>query len=749
MANELLIKINADAKNAKKAFDDIRDQTTDLESNLKTAALVSGAAFAAFTAEIYLSVKAFEEAQQATVKLSNALQNQGIFTEELTKQYDDYAQAVQAATGIDDDALKTAQAVAQTYLGQTEVTKDLTFAIADLSASMGGDLNGAAQKIARTIGTSTNAFAKEGLVIREGATEAERFAQVLDFVNIKAGGLAAEMNKADGFSHALTTSFGNLQEKIGEKFAPAFAAARQALISLFDAISSNPALTQLIVTALAVGAAITGTVAFVSVAIPAFLALSAAATALGISLSVALVGIPVIIGAIVAAVTLLVLNWDKAMAALSAAATATVTLVTELFSGLGKVLQGAFNLDTAAIKAGLTQIKDSFGKAKDDAVGTYKEITAAQAEEGEKQNAKKKELADREAAIEKQHQQNLRDIRQGELDLLKLQNEHASEETIALKQREIETIKALDTADSAEKLALLQQRRAEIVQLQEEQNAEDLEREATFRQLQAEAKAEADALGIETSDTIRADQLAKIEATAMTEGDVDKKLQEDILRRRIEVNNQLLLDKKKYGENYALLNKKLNSDEINATKSAADSLVALSNSTNSTLKGIGKAAAITQIGIDTARGALAVYANFQTAIPYPPISVPLGLAAAAALVGYGAQKISEVRSAQDGGLVEGGVAGKDSVPFLLEPGELVVPRKNFNDVVGAVTGEKSSTGDERVVSLLESINQKFTNPQQTIIQGDVHNDDSYIDSLVRKISDAIEFRNAQIVGVTT
>jgi hypothetical protein len=54
-----------------------------------------------------------------------------------------------------------------------------------------------------------------------------------------------------------------------------------------------------------------------------------------------------------------------------------------------------------------------------------------------------------------------------------------------------------------------------------------------------------------------------------------------------------------------------------------------------------------------------------------------------------------------------------------------------------------------IASALNEINGKFSAPQTTIIEGDVTSDDSYVDSLVRRISDAVEFRNAQIFGVTS
>ncbi len=685
--NKLLIEINADAKNAEKAFDDMRAKTEDLEGQLNKVALVSGAAFAAFTAEIYISVKAFEEAQTASVELTTALQNQGIYTKALRKDYDDYADAVQAATGIDNDAISKAQAVAQGYLGQTKVTKDLTFAIADLGAKMGGDLNGAAEKIARTIGTGTNAFAKQGLVLVEGATTAERYAKVLEFVGVKAGGLAAEFNKADGYSKALTTSFGNLQEQIGSRFEPAVAAIRQAFIAFFDYLESSPVLLDLVAAFITAGAAVTGIVAAVAVAVPAFLAVSAAATAFGVALNFAFLGIPLAIGAIVAGVTLLVLNWNKSWAVIVATVTAAAHLLSDLFLGIGQILRGAFTLDPTVITAGLKNLKEAFTNAKNAALNTYTEITVAQEAGATKQNASKKAQADKEAANERQHQRNLAEIRAQSIELIRMQNANASALSIDLKSKEIEVLKALDQEKSAAELAALRERRDIIRDLQDTQNEEDLQRQEAFTQLQTQVVATLGEERISVEAEISEQRLAQIKATAQVEADIDRKLQDDLLTKRIQSRNTELLEKKKFGEVYARINKSIQSDEVQGTKAASGELVQLSNSKNQHLKDIGRAAAVTQIGIATAESAMNVFRGFSI---IPIIGPALGIAAAIAVGAYGAERIQEVVSAADGGLITGGIPGVDSVPAMLMPGELVVPARNFDQVVGAVTGNQKS-----------------------------------------------------------
>ncbi len=709
MPNDLLIRINADAKNAEKAFDDIRKQTEDLEGQLNKIALISGAAFAAFTAEIHYSVKAFEEAQGSAVQLNTALQNQGIYTEELAKQYKSYATAVQAATGIDDDVVSKAQAVAQTYLGQTKITEKLTFAIADLGASMGGDLNAAAEKIARTIGTGTNAFARQGLVIDAGATQAERYAKVLEFVTLKSNGLAAAMNQADGYSKALTTAFGNLQEEIGSRFAPVVSAARETLVHFFEYLSNNPAIVDAIASFITAGAIVTGFIATAAALVPVFTTLSAAATAFGISLNIAFLGIPLIIGVVVAAITLLALNWDKAMASMRAAAAGMVTFVTEIFAGWNAVLDGAMSLSTTKIKAGLAQITGAFAKAKQETISTYTEITAIQKAEGEKQNEDKKKQADKEAALARQHQANLRAIRTAELDLLKLQNENASALVIDLKSKEIETLKALDSQKSAEEKAQYKARYEIIKGLQTQQNAEDLERQKAFGELQKETTKELADDRIAVEADISRTRLAELRATAQVEADIDRKLQDDILSKRIQARNTEMLEKKKFGVAYATINKAIQSDEVQGTKSAAGELVQLSSSKNAQLKSIGKVAAVAQIAIATAESAMNIFRGFSA---IPIVGPALGIAGAAAAVAFGAERIEAVTAAADGGLITGGRPGLDSVPAMLMPGELVVPSRNYDEVVGSVAasraGESGGGGNgfaEIVLSFKDSLGE--------------------------------------------
>ena len=161
--------------------------------------------------------------------------------------------------------------------------------------------------------------------------------------------------------------------------------------------------------------------------------------------------------------------------------------------------------------------------------------------------------------------------------------------------------------------------------------------------------------------------------------DRDKKSEID---REVKTRNQYLKDEKKFGKTYAALNQALNSEEVQGASSAANELVGLQNSKNKTLKTIGQTAARTQIAIDTARGAMGAYSALSS---IPLVGPALGIAAAGAVIAYGAERLTSVGAAQRGGVVpSAGGGARDRVPMMLEPNELVVPKGLAPDFIQSV-----------------------------------------------------------------
>lgn len=692
--SELIIKISAEAKEFEDTVGDIKKQTEGLESQLSSIAKISGAAFAGLTAAAGLSIKAFADADKASKDLTIALQNQGIASDELIGRYKSLAAEVQKKTGIDDDAIVKGQAILQSFLGQTEVSEKLTFALANLSEKT-GSVESAAEILGRGIAGNTRGLKQFGITVDENLDKNERLSKILEQVNQKFDGLAASGNQGLGSLRGLKAASSDFLENVGERLAPAVISVVVALTNFFNKLNENGPLIDFIVETGKIAALVTGVVTALATAgialvklQQAFAIAQAAVTAFGLASKVAVgatgIGLLLIVAAEIYA------NWNKIFPVIQAVYVTFANNIAKISEGLGEILLGVFNFSPSSAKSGINKLKSVL-------VEGFDNIKKAVPVEGELSLAKAvtstpAQIAAAKAANDKlaQQDQDRRDRIQAENELVLLTLNNASQATIDLKKKEIETLKLFEEEKYAAQRDALIAQLEQIQLIQEEQAGIDLEKQKTFDDLKLVQQTEFQAKTEAQRNLFLEKNKQKLLEQIKTEKELRDTAILDAQKATIDANNKKLAEQVKFGTAYATINAALNTQEVTGAKSAADSLVALSNSKNAQLKAIGKAAAVTQIAIDTAKGAIAVYANFQTAIPFPPVSIPLGIGAAAAIIAYGAERTANVLAAADGGIVPGLNKGGDSVSSFLQPGELVVPRSNFDEVVNAVADQRSS-----------------------------------------------------------
>lgn len=687
----LLIKISADTKNVTKAYDDIKKQTEDLEGALESLAKISGVAFAALTAQVGLSVKAFSDSDTASRQLSDSLQDQGIYTDELKESYKAYAEQVSANTGISTVQITQAQSVAQQYLGQIPITKQLTAAIADLAVKQGVSLTEAATEVGKAIGNGTGQLLRMGLQVSATSTATERYAQVLDFVSVKAGGAATALSPVELATKKLATAFEEGQVALGEKFAPAVTFAINALTSLVkpskDASGEGKNFEAALIAA---GLAVSGLATAAAVGVPAVIAIRAAIKALNVDLTVTSVllkslGIGLAIAGISFAIAELAEHWTQSWAAIKAVTKDSIDFVAKSFSGLGTIIHGLIGGDLDQIKYGLSQVGDAFKMVATDAKKGWDDAANATKEGGEKQVVAKQVLANKLAAITAAQEATNRAVVKAENQLLILDQQGANDEVIKLKQKEIAELKALANKKQGEDKSLIQ---AEIAQTRiDEQNAANIEIGQRKELNAAIIKSKQD-LGTKISsanEVLTNDEQKSLRKNAETEETAQKKVYQDEVKLQVQAHNTFLEEQTKYGATYAAINQLIHSKEVQGIQTATSDLAQLTQSKNATLQAIGKAASIANIVIKTAESAMNIYAGFSV-IPF--VGPELGIAGAAAAVAFGAEQIADVTSAQTGGLVTG-VGFGDTQPYMLEPGELVTPRQNFNEVVNSVANSRS------------------------------------------------------------
>ena len=697
MADDIVVKVGADASGLNKTLKDVENKTESLADSMAGLGIKAAATFASVAASATIAVKAFNEAQLASNKLTVALQNQGLNAADLSAEYKRLAKEVSAKTGIDDDQLVAAEAQIQALIGQTEVSEELLQAIADLSTQT-GSLESAAEQLGLAYQGNTRAFNKQKISIDENASAQERLDQAIAGVTQRFGGQAAVIANTSGSTARLSVAFGDLLENIGENFAPLFDQATAALTAFITQVNESPKLI-----AFAVGVA--EVAAAIAAGIGTAIALSAAMTQLSAAIGVARTAVTALglstraaIGATGIGLLLIIAfeiydNWSVIWPAIQGVFAGAMAFMVEASMGLTKVLRGIVSRDLEQISEGVDQLKGSLAKGFEVGKTKFEEGTAPKEDPRvAQQKAAEAELAaNRKAAADKAEDERARldelnrAQNENSIQIATLQAQGGSEDLIKLKQAENETLKQLETAKNADLIEALEERLAQQLALEGAAREQAIEEEGAFRNQILAKNTEFNALSVEQKELFLSQNKQQLQAQIETESEARNKIVAAGIKQQIDANNKYLENQQKFGTAYAEINRVVYSTPVTEAQKGFSELSNLQQSNNSTLKSIGKAAAVADITIKTAQSAMNIYTSF-TSIPF--IGPALGIAGAAAAIAFGGEQIGRVLSAQDGGMVPGFNRGGDSVPSLLQPGELVVPRANFGEVVNAVASQR-------------------------------------------------------------
>lgn len=216
----------------------ILEKSRDLLADLGKAAFAAGAAIVGFAGA---SLKAYHDQELAVNKLNQAMVNNGMFTSELSKKYQDLATSLQKVTTFGDEEIISAQATLQSLIGRREVTEELTRATLDFAAATGTDLTTAASLVGKAISTGTNALARYGVEIDSTATEGVKLQQVIDGISSKFGGQAEAAADGTGAFIVLKNALSDLMETVGQRLAPDLIKAAKAITSFAqDADKAKP-----------------------------------------------------------------------------------------------------------------------------------------------------------------------------------------------------------------------------------------------------------------------------------------------------------------------------------------------------------------------------------------------------------------------------------------------------------------------------------------------------------------------------
>lgn len=184
------------------------------------------------------AVAAYKEEELAINTLTQAMLNQGIFTQDLRAKYLKLADSIQEVTKFSDDQIISAQAVLQTYMGNKRVTEELVRATLDLAAAKNTDLQSAATAVGKAIRGETDTLMREKIAISESATEGERYAAVLNKIQGDHKGVAEAQAKGLGSLDLLKNAWNDFLSNAGRALAPLITQLAQATTAVLTFFNS-------------------------------------------------------------------------------------------------------------------------------------------------------------------------------------------------------------------------------------------------------------------------------------------------------------------------------------------------------------------------------------------------------------------------------------------------------------------------------------------------------------------------------
>ena len=218
MAKNVNIKLGANIKDfqskMKRASNSFKKTAKNLKKTGKAMTMSLTAPLTAFAAA---SIKAFDTQAKAEAKLNTALKGNQKAFKNLTAQ----ARELQKVTLFGDEETMAAQSMLASMGLEEEAIKRLTPLIQDMATAKGMNLTAAADLVAKSVGSSTNALSRYGIQIEGAVGSSERLDSAAKALEGQFKGQANAAAKAGaGGLKQLSNRFGDLMEKIGEMLIP-------------------------------------------------------------------------------------------------------------------------------------------------------------------------------------------------------------------------------------------------------------------------------------------------------------------------------------------------------------------------------------------------------------------------------------------------------------------------------------------------------------------------------------------------
>jgi hypothetical protein len=161
------------------------------------------------------------DAAKQQLLLDRQIEKSGKVSKAQAKAINDQAGALLNLTGVDDDAIKGADAMLLRFGATGDQVTKLTPLILDLSKAQGISLEAATKAVGKALNGNAGALGKYGIVVDKAKLKTDAFGTTQDALTKKVGGTAAAMGKTlPGQLDIMRERMANVREEAGQRLAP-------------------------------------------------------------------------------------------------------------------------------------------------------------------------------------------------------------------------------------------------------------------------------------------------------------------------------------------------------------------------------------------------------------------------------------------------------------------------------------------------------------------------------------------------
>lgn len=210
------------SRNVKKFQKSSRSGFKAMEDSAKKFSLAFKGAIALFAGQKIISgfnavIDAAKKQEDAVNALNTQLRLAGDYSEETSKSMQQFASDLQAVSTQGDETTLELLALAKTFDTTNNGAKALTLASTELAAATGQDVNAVMKQLGKTLGGTTGRIAETIPAVKELTAEQLKAGAAIDLVIERFGGSAtSKLQTFSGVTTALSNSWGDLQENLGE-----------------------------------------------------------------------------------------------------------------------------------------------------------------------------------------------------------------------------------------------------------------------------------------------------------------------------------------------------------------------------------------------------------------------------------------------------------------------------------------------------------------------------------------------------